>query len=365
VAEAIAAFGRSNCGGTVRAGSFRFATVALALALLHAAPLYAEEEKANLYEEEGARLFVAKSYEGAIKQYSQAYRLDPQPRYLFNIGQAYRRMGLAAEATEYYQRYLTDEPKPDATIRADLVGYMEQYYASLEGKERPRFSNEPEPAPFLAAEELLDAEELIAQYVRDYKAGNNAAATELMDQLMQVLAKRRDPILYYYIASGFDQVKRKSDALSYYKKFMASDPADATLRSRSAARIDDLTPPPPGQKYLWPSLALGIPGLAGVLTGAGLFVRSQGNFTEFQNAASEQEKRALRERGQPLAIGSTVAYAVGGGLLTGAAIFAIVAVKKGIRQPAQTTTPGPRLDTQKTALTLIPNGIGFTLGGSF
>jgi tetratricopeptide (TPR) repeat protein len=238
VAEAIVAFGRSNCGGTVRAGSFRFATVALALALLHAAPLYAEEEKANLYEEEGARLFVAKSYEGAIKQYSQAYRLDPQPRYLFNIGQAYRRMGLAAE------------PKPDATIRADLVGYMEQYYASLEGKERPRFSNEPEPAPFLAAEELLDAEELIAQYVRDYKAGNNAAATELMDQLMQVLAKRRDPILYYYIASGFDQVKRKSDALSYYKKFIASDPADATLRSRAAARIDDLTPPPPGQKYL-------------------------------------------------------------------------------------------------------------------
>ena len=91
----------------------------LAVALmLHATPLCAEEDTASGHEEEGARLYIAKSYEGAIKQFSLAYRLDPKPRYLFNIAQAYRSMGLAAEATEYYQRYINDEQKIDPTIYA-------------------------------------------------------------------------------------------------------------------------------------------------------------------------------------------------------------------------------------------------------
>ena len=330
------------------------------------APAYGEEESATVYEEEGARLYIAKSYEGAIKQFSQAYRLDPKPRYLFNIAQAYRRMGLAAETTEYYQRYINDESKIDPTIYADITSYIEQYYASQEVKDRPRTAiDAPEPAPQLAAEELIDAEELIAQYVRDYKAGNNAAATELMEQLKQVYEKRHDAMLLYYIASGYDQIKRTKFALDYYKRYLATDPSDNTLRARTIRRIEQLTPAPPGQKYIWVGLGLGIGGLAGVFTGVGLFVQSQDNFNQFLAAPNELDKRDLRERGQAPFIGSAIAYGVGGALLTGALIFTIVAVKKGVRSTSPLGPGKPRLDPVASGLTPFAGGAGLTLGGVF
>jgi tetratricopeptide (TPR) repeat protein len=339
----------------------------LAVALmLHASPVCAEEETASVHEEEGARLYIAKSYEGAIKQFSLAYRLDPKPRYLFNIAQAYRSMGLAAEATEYYQRYINDEQKIDPTIYADIVSYMERYYAAQEGKDRPHNSPDaPEPAPQLAAEEVIDAEELIAQYVRDYRAGNNAAANELIEQLKMVYEKRHDALLLYYIASGYDQVKRNTNALDYYKRYLATDPGDATLRTRAVKRVESLTPPPPGQKYLWASLGLGIGGLAGVFTGVGLFVQSQDIFNQFLNATAETDKLALRDRGQPPLIGSAIAYSIGGALLGGALIFSIVAIKKGVRQQPAVRSSKPRLDAGASAFYATPSGFTLTLGGRF
>jgi tetratricopeptide (TPR) repeat protein len=310
----------------------------VSLLLLGSQPARGQEESASVYEEEGARLFLSKSYEGAIKQFTQAYRLDPKPQYLFNIGQSYRKLGLAAEAAEYYQRYLHDEQKIDPTIYADLTQY-------------------------------IDAEELIAQYVRDYRAGNQAVANEIMDQLKGVLQLRRDPILMYHIANGYDQVRRRRDALEYYRRFVAIETADPRLRRRSFERIAILTPAPPGQKYLWPSLALAIPGLAGVLTGVGLYVQSDSNFQLFQNESDEQKKRALRDKGTGLSIGSTAAYAAGGALLAGAGVFAIVALKKGIRQSSEDKGTEKK-ETQKRstltgALNPLPGGIGLSLGGNF
>ena len=81
-------------------------------------------------------------------------------------------------------------------------------------------------------EEIADAEELIAQYVRDYRAGNQAVANEIMDQLKGVLQLRRDPILMYHIANGYDQVRRRRDALEYYRRFVAIETADPRLRRR-------------------------------------------------------------------------------------------------------------------------------------
>ena len=338
--------------------------------ILQAHPAHCEEESAAIYEEEGARLFISKSYEGAIKQFNLAYRLDPKPQYLFNIGQSYRKLGLAAEATEYYQRYLHDEKKIDPTIYADLTTYIDQYYVSQEkGSSRPRVSSEAsEPAPLLAAEEAADAEELIAQYVRDYRAGNQAVANEIMDQMKQVLASRRDPILIYHIANGFDQVRRRRDALEYYRRFVAIETADPRLRRRAFERIALLTPAPPGQKYLWPSLALAIPGLAGVLTGVGLFVQSDNNFQQFTSESDEQKKRDLRDKGTGLSIGSTAAYAAGGALLAGAGVFAIVALKKGIRQKNEDTKTTPRATPKRTltgSLAPLPGGFGLSFGGNY
>lgn len=342
----------------------------VSVVLLCAAPALCQEESAATYEEEGARLFLSKSYEGAIKQFTQAYRLEPKPQYLFNIGQSYRKLGLAAEATEYYQRYLHDEQKVDPTIYADLTSYIDQYYASQErGSSRPKVSGEAaEPAPLLAAEEIADAEELIAQFVRDHRAGNQAVANEIMDQLKQVLLVRRDPILMYHIANGFDQVKKRKEALDYYRRFVAVETADPRLRRRAFERIALLTPAPPGQKYLWPSLALAIPGLAGVLTGVGLAVQSGDNYQQFLSEADEQKKRELRDKGVGLSIGSVTSYAVGGALLAGAGAFAIVALKKGVRQSSEEKRTEPTRAPKSTvtgSLLPLPGGLGLSMGGNF
>ena len=357
-------------GGTVANRVLCWLILFVSAVLLQAHPALCEEESAAVYEEEGARLFLSKSYEGAIKQFSHAYRLEPKPQYLFNIGQSYRKLGLAAEASEYYQRYLHDEQKVDPTIYADLTTYIDQYYASQEkGSGRPKVSAEAaEPAPLLAAEEIADAEELIAQYVRDYRAGNQAVANEIMDQMKQVLATRRDPILMYHIASGFDQVRKRKEALEYYRRFVAIETADPRLRRGAFERIALLTPAPPGQKYLWPSLALAIPGLAGVLTGVGLAVQSGDNFNQFVAESDEQKKRALRDKGTGLSIGSTASYAAGGALLAGAGVFAIVALKKGIRQTSEERRNQPTTAPKRTltgSLLPLPGGLGLTIGGNY
>ena len=325
----------------------------------------APEQSAASFEEEGARLYQAREYVAAIRNFNSAYKLDPQPRYLLNIAQVYRKIGLATEALEYFQRYLQDEPKPDPLLRADILSYIEQVQASLSpAKAAPRALREP--APLLAEDEMLDAEEHFAQFVRDYKEGRNAAAVDRINRLKEVYRVRRDPTLLYYIANAYDQVKKSSDALEYYRRYLGTEPADSPMRTKAAARVRALRPPPPGLKYLWPSLALGAVGVAGVLTGVGLFVQSKDTFEQFESAATEAEKRALRERGQPLITGSAIAYGVGGGMLAMALGFTIAAVKKGVRQKPEIYPREPDQDAAPSlSLSIQPGGAGLTLGGKF
>ena len=149
---------------------------------------------------------------------------------------------------------------------------------------------------------------------------------------------------------------------------MAIETADPRLRRRSFERIALLTPAPPGQKYLWPSLALAIPGLAGVLTGVGLAVQSGDNFNQFVVESDEQKKRALRDKGTGLSVGSTASYAAGGALLAGAGVFAIVALKTGIRQTSEEGRKEPTTAPKRTltgSLAPLPGGLGLSIGGNY
>lgn len=325
------------------------------------------EQTATNHEEEGARLYQAKEYVSAIRQFNAAYKLDPKPKYFLYIAQVYRKLGLATEALEYYQRYLRDEQKPDPLLRADILSYIEQVQESLNPAAGQPQKLVREPTPYLTEDEMLDAEEHFNQFVRDYKEGRNAAALDRMNQLKEVYRTRRDPTMLYYIASAFDRVKKTSEALEYYRRYLGTEPPDNPLRARAAARVRTLRPPPPGQKYLWPSLALGAVGLAGVLTGVGLFVQSKDTFDQFERTVTEAEKRALRERGQPLITGSAVAYGVGGGVLAMALGFSITAVKKGVRQKPEVYPREPDQEAPAPTLSVLPlaGGAGLTLGGSF
>lgn len=50
--------------------------------------------------------FQAKEYDTAVELFQQAYDIDPQPNYLFNIGRVYEEKGDLENAVVFYQRFV-------------------------------------------------------------------------------------------------------------------------------------------------------------------------------------------------------------------------------------------------------------------
>ena len=107
--------------------------VVVALLLLsvagHAGEPPAAKEKARVHFKAGSAFLEAGVYDKAISEYLEAYRLLPLPDFLFNLGQAYRLQGTAADlqkAAQYYRQYLAQRP--------DGVGAAEarEHLASIE-----------------------------------------------------------------------------------------------------------------------------------------------------------------------------------------------------------------------------------------
>jgi tetratricopeptide (TPR) repeat protein len=61
---------------------------------------------------EGQRHFEAGEYLAAATDFEEAYKLDPDPVYLYNTAQAYRHGSACARAADYYRRFLEVVPNP-------------------------------------------------------------------------------------------------------------------------------------------------------------------------------------------------------------------------------------------------------------
>lgn len=57
-----------------------------------------------------SQLFQAGRYTDAAEELTRAYALDPQPVFLFNIAQAYRKGSQPASAMQFYERFLAVAP---------------------------------------------------------------------------------------------------------------------------------------------------------------------------------------------------------------------------------------------------------------
>jgi len=52
--------------------------------------------------------FKARDYDAAARLFEQAYALDPNPNYLFNVGRVYEEKGDIRSAVDYYQRFVKE-----------------------------------------------------------------------------------------------------------------------------------------------------------------------------------------------------------------------------------------------------------------
>jgi tetratricopeptide (TPR) repeat protein len=116
---------------TKRTTVIALALVAIAGSAAAAAPTAATPEAAkaqarSLYEE-GTRHYNLNEFPDALTSFKEAYRLYPEPTFLFNIAQCQRQMGRKQEAVLSYRAFLRESP--DAPNRGDveaLIGTLER-----------------------------------------------------------------------------------------------------------------------------------------------------------------------------------------------------------------------------------------------
>lgn len=80
--------------------------------------------------------FKAKDYDAAVRLFEQAYAIDPNPNYLFNIGRVYEEKGDIRSAVDYYQRFVK-EPGVDIGSRELAVQRLRVLKAILNETEAP------------------------------------------------------------------------------------------------------------------------------------------------------------------------------------------------------------------------------------
>jgi tetratricopeptide (TPR) repeat protein len=94
--------------------------------------------------------FKAKDYDAAARLFDEAYKLDPNPNYLFNIGRVYEEKGDIRNAVDYYQRFVKEpgvelESRELALQRLRVLKAILQETDAAEAKPEPETKPEPEP----------------------------------------------------------------------------------------------------------------------------------------------------------------------------------------------------------------------------
>jgi tetratricopeptide (TPR) repeat protein len=97
----------------------------------------------------GQRLLARGRAQEAIAEFRRGYELRADPRFLFDIAEGYRQLGLRDQALFFYQRYLSAAPEgPD---REDA----EEQIAALEKAATPPAAKPAAPAPSLAHDVVI------------------------------------------------------------------------------------------------------------------------------------------------------------------------------------------------------------------
>jgi hypothetical protein len=138
----------------------RLAGLVIAVACVAlAAPAQAEvsdKAAAKAHFEAATRLYDIHEYAKALDEYKAAYLAKPDPAFLFNVGQCYRKLGKPDQALEFYREYLKKAPPDDpnrpnveARIRSTDTGDV------FEGDAQPKPAAQPvqplPPSPSLAS----------------------------------------------------------------------------------------------------------------------------------------------------------------------------------------------------------------------
>lgn len=92
----------------------------------------AKGDSAEQHYSRGLAFYESKDYPSAIREFQAAYKIRQLPRILLNIGQVYRKLGMASTALRFYEHYLRVDPKPKPEIKAEVDRYIAMTRAMLD-----------------------------------------------------------------------------------------------------------------------------------------------------------------------------------------------------------------------------------------
>ena len=97
----------------------------------------------------GAALFANNDFAGAAAKFREAYDLNHDPSYLFNVAQAYRHAGDCVGAADYYGRFLADVPHPpnEDKIRSWYAAQLQCAKEHAAAPPEPPKQEPPKPEP--------------------------------------------------------------------------------------------------------------------------------------------------------------------------------------------------------------------------
>jgi tetratricopeptide (TPR) repeat protein len=108
-------------------------------------PTLTPQEQAQAKFAEGKSHYDLAEWDEAVAAFKEAYRLDPDPLFLFNVAQSYRQKGDCSNARTFYKTYLREAP--DAYNREKVEKRIEEMNAC---------AKEPEPEPEVVPEKQPD-----------------------------------------------------------------------------------------------------------------------------------------------------------------------------------------------------------------
>jgi len=130
----------------------KHAAVGLAALLLWISParsaLGAEPDKAAAmaHYEAGTRLYDIHEYDAALKEYKAGYLTRPDPSFLYNIGQCYKRLGMPVQAREFFREYLKKAARDDRN-RAQAGARLRELETEADGTTNPPPASTARTAP--------------------------------------------------------------------------------------------------------------------------------------------------------------------------------------------------------------------------
>jgi len=106
--------------------------LAVLLGSLAPRPASAKGDLAEQHYNRGLSFYDGKDYPSAIREFQAAYKIRQLPRILLNIGQVYRKLGMASTALKFYEHYLRVDPKAKPVIKAEVDRYIAMTRAMLD-----------------------------------------------------------------------------------------------------------------------------------------------------------------------------------------------------------------------------------------